>query len=100
MIRAAALALLLSSPAGAEIQRSAAVVREFRAQTICPSTGTIDLRCKDEVDHIVALCMGGADEAFNLQYLSKDAHARKTKFDVRVCAILRKVRASSHTQTE
>ena len=56
------------------IKRSAAVVAKFKRDTGYPHG-----RSGYQVDHIVPLSRGGCDCASNLQWLSKGAHAAKTR---------------------
>lgn len=74
------------SGADARIPRDRAEVRAFRAENACPSTGLIRGACPGfEVDHVMALCAGGADKRENMQWLSKENHRFKTVVDVREC---------------
>ena len=66
--------------------RSRAVRAEFMRQQPCPATGQPRGACPGyQVDHRTPLCIGGADRVENLQWLSIEAHKRKTKIDVRLC---------------
>lgn len=79
------LLLALSCPVEARQQRSQKVLREFRAVTICPSTGRTG-RCRThQIDHRQPLCFYGKDELWNLQYLTIAEHRAKTKLDIKVC---------------
>lgn len=85
-----AIACLISVPASAKQARSKVVLRAFAKQQACPSTGLHRLPCPGwHIDHIVALCAGGADAVENLQWLTRDAHQEKTRIDVRECRVLR-----------
>lgn len=87
-IAALAFSLLAISaiPANARIPRSSAVVAEFKRLHPCPANGAIRGACPGwEVDHIDALCAGGPDTVANMQWLTKQAHAQKTKRDVMRC---------------
>lgn len=87
---AIALTVLAASaiPAYARIPRSSAVVAEFKRQHPCPSNGAKRGTCPGwEVDHIDALCAGGPDTVGNLQWLTKQAHAQKTKRDLMLCRL-------------
>ncbi len=69
-------------------KRSKKVLREFVQQQACPSTGQHRLPCPGyHIDHKIALCAGGADAAYNLQWLTREAHKEKTRGDVRGCRI-------------
>jgi hypothetical protein len=52
------------------IARSRAVLREFRAEHPCPSTGRTRGSCPGwELDHVIPLACGGCDTVINLQWL-------------------------------
>lgn len=88
----AGLVLALASvQADARIKRSASEVREFRQANECPATGRAKGRCPGyEVDHIVALCLGGPDTVKNMQWLAVKTHKAKTRVDVKQCRINRR----------
>lgn len=66
--------------------RSRVVRAEFQRYEPCPSTGLTRGACPGfEVDHAVPLCMGGPDVISNLQWLTVEAHRRKTVDDIRLC---------------
>lgn len=66
--------------------RSRAVRAEFMRLQPCPATGQPRGACPGyQVDHRTPLCLGGTDRVDNLQWLSVEAHKRKTKTDVRLC---------------
>jgi len=80
------LALIAGVQAAEPIKRSAAVRSEFQRHNPCPATGKRQGRCPGyEIDHVRALCAGGADSSGNLQWLTVEEHRRKTKVDVREC---------------
>lgn len=82
------MAICFATHAGA---RDRAQVYYFRAVNPCPSTGLLRGACPGfQVDHIAALCAGGADDPANMQWLDIPEHKAKTKLDVRYCAILRR----------
>lgn len=84
-----ALAVSLSSGVSA---RSMAVRAEFVKAHPCPATGKTRGKCLGwEVDHRIALCAGGDDAAYNLQWLTVEAHKAKTRNDVRECRAQRAV---------
>jgi hypothetical protein len=75
--------LAASAPA---IERSRAVVAEFRRANPCPSTGKIRGACPGyQVDHREALICGGRDSVDNLQWLSIEEHKAKTRVEVKLC---------------
>ena len=80
-----AIALAVSLPSGVSA-RSMAVRAEFVKAHPCPSTGKTRGACPGwQVDHRIALCAGGDDAAYNLQWLTVEAHKAKTRIDVREC---------------
>lgn len=61
-------------------------VRAFRADHPCPATGKTRGACPGwHVDHIRPLCMGGEDHPRNMQWITREDHAFKTRVDVREC---------------
>lgn len=81
-----AFALLAANPADAQIKRDRSQVRAFRAENPCPSTGKIRHACPGwHVDHVIALCAGGADRPWNMQWITREDHRLKTLVDVREC---------------
>ncbi len=82
----AVLTVVLSASAEARISRDQAQVRAFKAGQPCPVTGRARGACPGwQVDHIVPLCAGGADQPSNMQWISQEDHAWKTFIDVREC---------------
>lgn len=78
--------LCIALSAIGEIKRSKSAVREFKKNNPCPATGLIQKSCHGyEVDHIIALCSGGADTPDNMQWLSVETHKAKTSIDVKAC---------------
>lgn len=70
----------------ARILRSPAEVSAFRRLNPCPSTGLARGACPGyHVDHIIALCAGGADSVVNMQWITVEDHRFKTLVDVREC---------------
>ena len=59
------------------IKRSSSAKREF-----LKSRGLDEVPEGYEVDHIVPLYKGGADEPYNMQLLPEDVHKQKTKRDL------------------
>ena len=75
---------------GDSVGRNRQVRAEFMRANPCPVTGRQRGPCPGfEVDHIIALCRGGADRAWNLQWLTVEAHRLKTRDDVRACRRMR-----------
>ncbi len=74
----------------AKNHRSAAERMAFIRENPCPETGQRRGACPGwEVDHIQALCAGGADHRSNMQWLTVAEHRAKTRQDVRICRVLR-----------
>ena len=58
----------------------------FRKENPCPSTGEKKGACPGyQVDHKKALMNGGRDKPENMQWLSEQQHADKTKQDIAEC---------------
>ena len=78
--------LAFSTGADARLPRDRAEVSAFRAENACPASGLFRGACPGfEVDHVLALCAGGADKRENMQWLAKEDHRFKTAVDVREC---------------
>lgn len=91
-MRAALLALLaLAACQDERPARSRAEVRAYQRETICPSTGKFGAPCPGyQVDHIIPLCWGGADDRTQFQYLTIAEHRLKTKADIALCRAKRR----------
>lgn len=88
------LVLALPLLAAARIPRDRAEVRAFRAAHPCPSTGLARGACPGHhVDHVIALCAGGADKRWNMQWITREDHRFKTLVDVRECRRQRRLAA-------
>lgn len=89
----AALGLLIALFAGAALggqPRSMAERAAFVRHHPCPSTGLNRGACPGwEVDHVLALCAGGADSRWNMQWLSVAEHRGKSRTDRAMCRALR-----------
>lgn len=73
--------------------RDSKVIREFKREVPCPTTGKRRGVCPGyQADHVVPLCLGGADDWRNMQWLTLPEHADKTRDDVRACAAVRRDR--------
>jgi hypothetical protein len=80
-----ALALSLSAPADA-IPRDPAARAAFRKANPCPSTGQQRGRCPGfEIDHRIALMLGGPDTPENMQWLDRPTHRAKTRAEFAEC---------------
>lgn len=85
-IGGALLALVLAASQADAAPRSSSVRAEFIKANPCPATGKTRGACPGwQVDHRIALCAGGDDAAYNLQWLTVEAHKAKTRNDVREC---------------
>lgn len=70
------------APAYARHHRNADAVREFRATHPCPSTGRTTGHCTGwVVDHRRALCVGGADEPWNMSWQTFDKSHAKDRWE-------------------
>lgn len=82
----------VAGDAGAQLERSPAQVRAFRAVHACPVTGLHRGACPGwQVDHVRPLCSGGEDGPGNMQWLAVEDHRFKTWVDVRECRKLRRL---------
>lgn len=80
------VAALAASVAAQPISRSRTEVLAFRSENPCPRTGQVKGPCSGwHVDHIIPLCAGGLDHRSNMQWISREDHAFKTRIDVREC---------------
>lgn len=72
------LTTLLAPLAEAKTHRSPAVVRQFKREHLCPSTGKPSGSCPGYiVDHVKPLCKGGPDATSNMQWQTvADARAK------------------------
>lgn len=62
------------------IVRSAAVLRAFKAEWPCPSTGSRVGACPGwSIDHVIPLACGGKDAVYNLQWLPDEAKSASTE---------------------
>jgi len=50
-------------------------------------------KLRPEFDHIIPICIGGANGEINIEPLCRDCHSIKTKLDVRLKAKVARVRA-------
>lgn len=86
----ALVALVITSslfPTAAQAaHRSMAERAAFVRHNPCPATHLRRGSCPGwEVDHVVALCAGGADSRANMQWLTVQEHREKTRHDRRQC---------------
>lgn len=89
---AAALAAACS-PASAKFPRSHAQLVEFARVHPCPSTGLRITSCPSYViDHVVPLCMNGADLPSNMQWQEYRASLVKDKAERKQCAAFAVIR--------
>jgi len=66
------------TPANEKIHRDPAMRAAFRHDHPCPSTGRTRGACPGyEVDHVIPLACGGADDPSNMQWLTKEANRAK-----------------------
>lgn len=65
--------------ASGRIKRSPAARQAFRRDHPCPATGLTRGACPGyEIDHVIPLHWGGADEPNNMQWLTHREHLKKT----------------------
>lgn len=87
MTRLALLALALLTlplPADAGRHRSHAAHDAFRREHACPATGEFRGRCPGWViDHVRALCVGGADAPGNMAWQDVAAAKAKDRWECR-----------------
>lgn len=91
-----ALLLTLAFPAEAKIERDRGVIRQFMRVNPCPwgpDAGSTK-RCRGaEVDHRLPKCFFPAGDVLpNLQWLTIEAHDRKTRADLVLCRTMREAK--------
>lgn len=96
-----ALALMLAAAvaacANSAPTRSSSVRAAFMRAHPCPATGLPKGPCEGwNIDHVVPLKCGGADDIGNMQWLTITDHLAKTKREGRHC---RPGKRTSHTST-
>jgi hypothetical protein len=75
-----------AAPAPTAPKRAPEVRAEFMRAHPCPANGRTSGACPGfQVDHILAICAGGADSAANMQWLAVDLHKIKTRSDAAAC---------------
>ncbi len=93
---AGSILYLNAASAEAKIARHRAPLIAFQHVHPCPSTNRTTGPCPGyQKDHRVPLCFSGADEIWNLQWLSIKEHRAKTVLDDRACAAKRRALARS-----
>lgn len=61
-----------------KIKRSQGAKNAFRKNHPCPATGKTSGKCPGyEVDHVIPLACGGADDPSNMQWLTKEKNRKK-----------------------
>jgi len=82
------LITILACPASASA-RVARQVRAFRAAHPCPATGKPSGPCPGwVVDHVIPLCLGGADAPANMQWQERQESLQKDVLERRACALM------------
>jgi len=80
------LALILATGAQASPGRDSTARAKFQRENPCPATGKTRGSCPGwQVDHITPLKCGGADRSENMQWLTVQAHAEKTRAEAKDC---------------
>jgi len=88
---AACVLIAVTAGSGGAGERSAAAVREFKRASPCPVTGKAIGACPGwVVDHVVPLCIGGADKPVNMQWQTVPGAKSKDRDEWRACRELRK----------
>jgi hypothetical protein len=78
--------LLFIAPAHARMHRSSVARYQFANSHACPATGQAMLPCPGyQIDHVIPLKCGGADDPSNMQWLSIHDHKAKTKREAKLC---------------
>lgn len=81
---ALALVVACSFAIPAHAKRSYAAKQEFRQAHVCPSTGKSKGPCPGwTVDHVMPICHGGADAAYNMQWQTKEEAKAKDQWECR-----------------
>lgn len=87
-----AAALLCLAAGGQAVARDPAVPREFQRINPCPSTGRTTGACPGWIkDHMIPLCIGGADAVFNMQWQTVEAARAKDRLERDACRRAKKV---------
>jgi hypothetical protein len=100
VVAAIIAAMFVAQPVEAAASRSAAVIKEFKEQSVCPSTGFKAVKGKSSsyrcpgyvVDHMIPRCAGGPDELYNLVYqkYDKENSLKKDTAEKRLCSMMKK----------
>ena len=86
VIVAATLLAIAGQATGGPPHRSPAARAEFVKANPCPANGKTRGACPGwEVDHVVPLKCGGQDDPANMQWLTVEAHKRKTAAEAKNC---------------
>lgn len=81
----------VSTECQASPHRSPTVKAEFQRLHPCPSTGKTRGACPGYVkDHVIPLCAGGADAAFNLQWSDLSEAKKKDVEELRLCRMIKR----------
>jgi hypothetical protein len=91
VLRAAICSALLATTLAGAADRSRAERAAFVRENPCPSTGKPRGPCPGhEVDHVRALCAGGAGHRSNMAWRRITEHKAKTQRDVGACRAQRR----------
>lgn len=81
-----ALSLALSAGPADALPRSKAARAAFMREHPCPANGAIRGSCPGwQIDHVMPLKCGGADDPSNMQWLTIADHRAKTKAEAKDC---------------
>lgn len=90
VVAAVAAAVLMAFSLDSDA-RSSSVVRDFRKDNPCPSTGKTTGACPGwVVDHMIPLCAGGPDVPDNMMWQEKKQSYRKDVYERQLCANIKK----------
>lgn len=85
------VSLILTACPAAAVERSRTAVASFKRQQPCPATGQAHGACPGYVlDHVEALCAGGADSPSNMQWQTAAEAKAKDKTEWAQCRSMKK----------
>lgn len=73
-------------PVLAASEAQAAEVSVFRESNPCPSTGSRTGACPGhEIDHVIPRCLGGPDNAYNMQWRTTAQYREQARTNAKAC---------------